>query len=106
MTALSREAPRLTRQVDRPRLEKSAIPALNGQVELLKAYFRRNPGVWLTPEEASRVCGAAASAVTSRLRDLRKAQYGGWTLDLRPRKGRLNEYTASPPGETPQLELL
>lgn len=90
---MTRPAP----QSDRPRLNK--------QVEALKAYFRRHPDTWLTPEEASRVCGASASAVTSRLRDLRKAPYGGWTLKLRPRKGNLREYCGVPPVAGDQTEI-
>lgn len=89
-----------------PSVLRSEQPRLHGQVELLKAYFRAHPQTWLTPEEASRVCGAAASAVTSRLRDLRKSQYGGWTLNLRKRKGSLREYNAVPPGIPAQLEIV
>lgn len=91
----------------RPNLVRSEQPRLHGQVELLKAYFRAHPQTWLTPEEASRVCGAAASAVTSRLRDLRKSQYGGWTLGKRKRKSPgLWEYHGTPPGEPVQLSLV
>ncbi len=88
MTALSREAPRLTRQVDR-----------------LQAYFWRYPGTWATLRELSGAIGASEAGASARLRDLRNKM--GWTVDRRIRKSPgLWEYRGSPPGEKPQLELL
>lgn len=91
----------------RPQLADTDRPRLSRQVDRLKAYFRRNPGVWLTPFELARVCGASEAGATARARDLRKQKFGGWTVTKRIRQSPgLFEYRASPPGEPHQLEIV
>ena len=42
-------------------------------------------GRWRSIPEIQRVTGGSESSVSARLRDLRKKQYGGWTVERRRR---------------------
>ncbi len=67
-------------------------------------------GVWLAPYDIQRIIEIkydtrmSDSSITARMRDLRKAKYGGHVIDCRKRPGaKVYEYRLQPP--TPQTEL-
>lgn len=47
---------------------------------------------WHSPDEVARRVGGSGSGVTARMRDLRKARNGGYTVELRRVAGGLWEY--------------
>lgn len=49
-------------------------------------------GQWHSPDEVARRVGGSGSGVTARMRDLRKARNGGYTVELRRVAGGLWEY--------------
>jgi len=45
------------------------------------------------------------TSISARLRQLRNAQFGGWTVEARLRSGRTWEYALRPPRPAKQAEL-
>ena len=74
-----RDGPRLRRQMDR------VLETLAG-------------GEWWTLRDLARVANGSEAAVSARLRDLRKPQFGGHQVDRRYRGGGVWQYRLVPPG--------
>jgi hypothetical protein len=55
------------------------VPRLTGQ--LLRVYYAILDGEWHTVDAVSRATGDQATSVSAQLRNLRKARFGGHTID-------------------------
>lgn len=66
-------------------------PAIGHQLERTLKLMK--DGVWRSLPEIARLTGDPESSISARLRDLRKARFGAYTVDRRRRAGgRLYEY--------------
>ena len=63
---------------------------LTGQ--MLAVYKLMRDGLWRTLDQIREVAGGSETGVSARLRDLRKAQFGGHTVEGRRVAGGLWEY--------------
>ena len=78
------------RELDQPRLAR--------QHERIRDLMR--DGAWRTLDEIASATGDPAASVSAQLRHLRKARFGGWTVEKRARSDRergLYEYRLSDP---------
>lgn len=76
---------------DGPGLTDSDVKRLSGQLERIKALMA--DGLWRTLAEICEGIGATSEAgASARLRDLRKARFGAYTVESRRREGTLFEY--------------
>ena len=79
---------------------------LKSQLERVRALMQ--DGQWRTLGEIQAFAGGSESALSARLRDLRKPRFGAWIVDRRRiRKGTcgLWEYRVIPPVGTVQEEV-
>lgn len=53
---------------------------LDKQLQAVKRYALDNPG-WFTLKEMAYMAGAPEASVSARLRDLRKAKFGGYSVE-------------------------
>ena len=53
---------------------------LSKQLEAVRCVARGTPG-WFTLAEMANMTGAPEASVSARLRDLRKAKFGGYTVE-------------------------
>lgn len=77
-------------------------PRLSGQLVRVREIMR--DGQWRTLARLSALTGASEASVSARLRDLRKARFGRWTVDRRRVEGGLHEYRVFP-GCTVQTDM-
>lgn len=71
-------------------LDEKRLKTLMGRVT---AYMSR--GIWSTLREIQEHCGGSEASVSARLRDLRKAKFGAFTVERRRRgdpKAGIHEY--------------
>lgn len=78
-------------------------PRLKGQLDRVRAYMRAHS--WVTLEDLQRACGGSQAALSARVRDLRKAKFGGFDVERRRRSDGLWEYRIAPPEEPVQAEM-
>ena len=57
-----------------------------------RVYALMADGQWRTLREVSRATGGTEASVSARLRDLRKAKFGGYRVERRRVGGGLHEY--------------
>jgi hypothetical protein len=77
---------------------------LTGQLK--RVYDCMADQAWRTLDEIHKVTGDPAASISAQLRHLRKARFGGFVVDKRPRGDRdrgLWEYRLAPP-EVPAVE--
>lgn len=60
--------------------------------QLVRVYACMRDGEWRTLDEISRSIRDPAASVSARLRDLRKAKFGGYAVQRRRRTAGLFEY--------------
>ena len=75
-----------------------------------RVYRAMQDGAWRTLEEIAQITGDGESSISAQLRNLRKRQFGSWTVARRPRGDRAHglwEYCVRQPQEQTagQLEL-
>lgn len=63
---------------------------LTGQIE--RVYALMKDGVWRTLDEIANATDDPVASVSAQLRHLRKARFGGHTVERRSRRGPLFEY--------------
>lgn len=80
---------------DKDRLEK----------QLGRVYACMIDGGWRTLPEIQRVAGGSEAAISARLRDLRKAEFGGYKVSRRPRTIGLWEYCLLAPAANIPVQL-
>lgn len=56
---------------------------LQRQLQAVKAFMLLYPGCWWTLDEIRKFTGYPEASVSARLRDLRKARFGGYTVERR-----------------------
>src|SRR5579859_2313864 len=106
MRSLTAEAPRLTRQVDRPALDSADKKRLRGQLARIQSFYLAHPGWWTLGEIARSIGAVSEAGLSMRLREL-TYEPNNWHKDLRKRAKNLWEYKLTPPSGLPaQLELI
>ena len=70
-----------------PALDEDRLRTLLGRVYQYLRY-----GGWVTLHEVAECCGGSEAGVSARIRDLRKAKFGGYTIARRRVDGGLFEY--------------
>ena len=75
---------------------------LSAQLHRVKELMR--DGEWRTLEQIALECSAPQASVSARLRDLRKAKFGGWQVERQYVERGLFMYRAIPTFK--QMELL
>jgi hypothetical protein len=90
-TAMEQEAPLLAcAYFDGPDVSEADRERLNTQ--LWRVYRLMRGGGWHTLAEIARAVGGSETGVAARLRDLRKARFGGHQIERRRVAGGLWEY--------------
>ena len=79
---------------DGPAIETEDVPRLSSQ--LLEVKSRLLDGRWWTLRDLAREIGASEAGVSARIRDLRKARFGGYEVERRRLEGGLFEYRVKP----------
>jgi hypothetical protein len=75
---------------------KEDYERLTGTLRLVFGCLTTYPGKWWTLRRLSVETSASEASVSARLRDLRKPQYGGHTIERRRAHGGLYEYRLQP----------
>ena len=60
-------------------VEPEDVPRLKGQLERVRRYMK--DGDWHTIPEIAAAVGASQTSASARVRDLRKARFGGHTIE-------------------------
>lgn len=80
------------------------LKRLSSQLDRAREVMRS--GRWYTLAHLAGLTGGSEASVSARLRDLRKAKFGAWTVERRRVEGGLYEYRLQQPAGSPQLDLL
>lgn len=63
--------------------DQASEPKMKSNLDLVRDFMLGSPGTWFTKEEIRKGSGIdEGTDITPRLRDLRKPQFGAWSIQM------------------------